>query len=118
MRKNLEPKQWGPGGWQFLRDCVYACDDASRESYLQLMRLLPNVLPCAACRQHCRAFLETNPPEAAPDLAEWLDTFEWEVAVRVRPALSWSGLVPVLVLLLIVTVAAVVLFTKNRSKVN
>lgn len=84
MRQNLSPKVWGPQGWDFLHHCLTASDESSRVPYLQLLHLLPAVLPCASCREHAALYILKNPPEDAPDLKQWLLTFREVIAERVR----------------------------------
>jgi len=82
MRKNLEPRFWGPGAWKFLHDCVYAVDETSREAYNNMLALLPDILPCSKCRKHAREYITEHPPSASTDLKEWLTTFELIVSLR------------------------------------
>lgn len=82
MRKNLSPKVWGRTGWNFLKHCAEACDEESFPRYLELLRLLPEVLPCEKCRRHAAEYLARNPPRRGEDLAKWIEDFE--AAVRAR----------------------------------
>ena len=84
MRQNLSPKVWGPQGWDFLHNCLYASDESSRLAYLQLLHLLPSILPCASCREHASLYIAKNRPEDASDLKQWLVAFREAVADRVR----------------------------------
>ena len=84
MRQNVSPKVWGPQGWDFLHNCLTAADESSRVPYLQLLHLLPAILPCASCREHAALYVLKNPPELAADLKQWLLTFREVIAERVR----------------------------------
>lgn len=84
MRKNLDPAIWGPGAWDFLHNTVSAVDGASRGSYDRLMGLLPDVLPCASCREHAARYVREHPPDAAQRLDVWLQDFERDIRQRKR----------------------------------
>jgi hypothetical protein len=83
MRANVEPEIWGPSGWHFLTHCLEAYDASTRPAYIQLLQLLPAVLPCAKCRQHAAMYLVKHPPDDSDDLGKWLRDFRTAVAVRV-----------------------------------
>ena len=82
MRRNLDPQVWGGGGWAFLEHCLLAADDSSREAYIQWLHLLPDVLPCSRCRQHCAEYLRAHPPAQEKDLLAWLHDFRAAVKHR------------------------------------
>ena len=82
MRRDLDPSVWGRAGWAFLGSCAHAVDEHTQAHYHQLLRLLPEVLPCGKCRRHSRDYLSQNPPEEAADLEKWLQHFEAAVAQR------------------------------------
>ena len=82
MRNNLKPTVWGPTAWDFLDQCLFAYDESSREAYLQLMHLLPQILPCELCRHHSAKFIRENPPDCQDDLKEWLRMFRLDIAQR------------------------------------
>jgi hypothetical protein len=113
MRANLPPAAWGPSAWLFLQNCLHAYDDQSRAAYLQLLRLLPEVLPCEACREHCRAYLRDAPPELRQDLQAWLADFRADVAARTRPRPFFSAALVLVLLLAIALVAALLAFTQR-----
>ena len=117
MRKNLEPKIWGAGAWKFLHDCVYAADNESRASYDTLMRLLPDILPCAKCRSHARVFMQEHPPDRASDLDAWLTDFENQVRDSKRAAPRFVPAQPSALcrILVIIMVALIVLLICCRA---
>ena len=81
MRQNVNPTIWGPHAWAFLRHCATACDETCSASYKQFLELLPEVLPCQQCREHCGAYIADNPVDTT-DLVSWLDRFREAVAKR------------------------------------
>jgi hypothetical protein len=82
MRENLDPKFWGPNAWQFLQDCAVSVDDESYPSYQQLIALLPQVLPCENCRNHCDMYLRDHPLPPPSHLHDWLGNFQATVRAR------------------------------------
>ena len=84
MRKNLNPQVWGKNGWTFLKQCAEACDEDSFPAYLNMISLLPDVLPCEKCRAHARAYVRDHPPKPGEDLVEWFQAFERSVGERKR----------------------------------
>lgn len=118
-RASADPKEWGPHGWQFLRACAIACDSGSSEAYHRFFSLLPEVLPCAACRSHSRDYLLQCPLDLQ-DLPRWVDTFEATVAKRVKHRRPPSLLGIWVVLLLVIGGVALSLAccTPNRGKMR
>lgn len=86
MRRNIDPHIWGGHAWRFLEACAAALDDrgegACYESYKQLIALLPEVLPCAQCREHCKEYLREYPLPPARDIMAWLREFREAVKRR------------------------------------
>ena len=80
----MDPVVWGPGAWDFLHNLVSAADESTRGSYDNLMLLLPDVLPCATCREHAGRYVREHPPHSAPSLESWLWDFERRVGERKR----------------------------------
>ena len=97
-RKNVHPGVWGPPAWAFLKSSAEACDAESARAYLDFFRLLPQVLPCERCREHCSAYLRAHPVDVE-DLPGWVARFEASVAETKRaeqpgrgaPAGRWLG---------------------------
>ena len=81
MRRNLDPQVWGPCAWQFLFDAAEACDAASGDAYRRFLELLPEVLPCAACRAHAAAYVRRHPVDVEA-LPAWLRAFREDVRRR------------------------------------
>jgi hypothetical protein len=108
MRKNLDPSLWGPGAWQFLRQCAEACDDESRHHYLRLFHLLPDILPCETCREHSREYLLESGPEHEKNLLRWLQDFETAVRLRKHNE-SRKKSTPRMFLLLVVVMLSLIL---------
>jgi len=81
MRQNVDPKQWGPQAWSFLRHCATACDESSGPSYKSFLELLPSVLPCEQCREHSGAYIAENPVDTG-DLVGWVERFRRAVSQR------------------------------------
>lgn len=109
MRANLDPAIWGEKGWAFLENCLHAYDPTSRNAYLRFLHVLPEVLPCATCRQHAREFLTAHPPEERHDLSGWVEDFRMGVAERVRPQRCAFHASTLLLLMLLTLVGALVL---------
>jgi len=59
----LKRSVWGPALWTFLHTAAANLD--SPEAFAQLLRSLPQTLPCPECRQHVQEFQQLQPPEAA-----------------------------------------------------
>ena len=106
MRANLDPSVWGEKGWAFLSNCLHAYDSSSRDAYLRFLRVLPEVLPCASCRQHAAEFLTKHPPEKRADLTLWLEDFRADVADRVRPQTCAFRAPALMVLMLLLLLGA------------
>ncbi len=85
---------------------MVAADEPTRHSYHEFLRLLPEVLPCAACRRHCAAYLARSPPEESPDLRAWLADFRKDVEERVQQERAQSRTRTVLVALACILLAA------------
>ena len=79
MRKNVDPKLWGPYAWQFLSDCALSVDEESYPNYKVLIKLLPELLPCEKCRGHCREYLDTHPLPQFKGIHAWLSDFRKHV---------------------------------------
>jgi hypothetical protein len=76
----MDPAVWGKHGWIFLHSLTMAYPDNPSENDIQTYKnffmLLPEVLPCSACRQHlkehfCR-FSLTAALKNKKMLVEWL----------------------------------------------
>jgi hypothetical protein len=81
MRHNINPEIWGGCAWDFLLHCAQGADERSYESYKKLVDLLPDVLPCSACREHCDKYIRENPlDDARNDITGWLERFRSQVA--------------------------------------
>jgi len=56
--------KWGPIFWNFLHTLSATYPKyPSREDKICMMQffsILPNILPCKLCKDHCRSFLENN----------------------------------------------------------
>ncbi len=77
----MDPRLWGPPGWEFLTYCAEACDDASAPSYKKFMELLSDVIPCEQCRQHSTEYISSNPVDTS-NLKDWLNRFKQAVSIR------------------------------------
>lgn len=108
-RRNVHPSVWGPPAWAFLRSSAEACDEESQEAYRAFFELLPQVLPCARCREHSRSYLREHPVDVK-DLPAWLTRFEAHVQrskLQTRDGGKTSrGFPLLLVLLLLAAIAA------------
>jgi len=82
-RKNVHPGVWGPPAWAFLKSAAEACDADSAQAYRDFFQLLPQVLPCERCREHCSVYLRENPIDV-DDLPGWVARFEASVAEAKR----------------------------------
>lgn len=117
MRKNVDPKLWGPPAWQFLRHAAQACDADSADAYRKFFALLPEVLPCEKCRAHSSDYL-TQVPVDTSDLEAWVEAFQRDVSSRKASAGAWGGAgAPSRSLILVVSIlvgfvaAALLIFT-------
>ena len=82
MRRNVNPKIWGPYAWQFLEDCADSVDEGSYGSYKRLIDLLPELLPCTRCRDHCKEYLHLHPLPPVEGLRDWLAKFRQSIKRR------------------------------------
>lgn len=81
MRKDVDPRVWGPKAWDFLEYCAEAIDEESENQYKHLIELLPEVLPCGECRYHTRKYLQEHPLDTK-NLKTWLKAFRAAVSSR------------------------------------
>lgn len=81
MRANVDPRIWGPSAWKFLEHCAEAIDEKSIDSFRRLVDLLPDVLPCEACREHSAKYIATH-PLSGNDVKSWLKDFKSAVSLR------------------------------------
>jgi hypothetical protein len=61
---------------------------------MNLVDLLPALLPCESCREHTRNYIRENPPRSSRNLREWLSGFRAEIRSRVggrRPDPKGAG---------------------------
>jgi len=67
VRKNVNPKVWGPPGWAFIDKIVEGYPDKpgrrDRIHMLEFLTSLGHVLPCADCRANHIAFSKRHPPK-------------------------------------------------------
>lgn len=82
MRENLDPKQWGPCAWNFMENCAKGCDGVSMAAYEEFVRLIPDLLPCEACRNHASEYIKMH-PVIRSDPAAWVRAFREHVAAAV-----------------------------------
>lgn len=92
MRKNVDPRLWGPPAWEFLGHCAESVDDDSFPSFVALVGLLPSILPCESCRSHCAGYIRDHPLRRGygVDVKAWLEEFRANVKRRVG-ASEWGG---------------------------
>jgi hypothetical protein len=87
MRRSL----WGPAAWTFLHAAAAAVAAEDAASVVELLLLLPRVLPCPECKQHCLSFFERRPPadeiRDAASASRYLFEFHNDVNLRTgKPA--------------------------------
>lgn len=102
MRKNLNPNYWGPCAWQFLHDAATGIDDESMQYFVQLVALLPHILPCKTCREHTAEYLKTTPVNVHnPRL--WLSDLRTCVRERKRRVPLAEGVLALLLICVLVS---------------
>ena len=81
VRKNYNPKVWGPPAWKFLDKIAqgHPVKPTMRDKMemLDFLQSLGHVLPCARCRENHIAFSQKLPPMSAVaskrKVKAWLD---------------------------------------------
>ena len=85
MRENLNPSTWGPCAWTFMEAMARGLDAGSRRSFERFLELLPDLLPCEACRQHSRVYVDSMPLGGCSPV-RWVQDFRSHVQKqRPRP---------------------------------
>lgn len=83
-RDNIDPKIWGPPGWEFLNAVTggypYKADYEERKQMVAFLTSLGNVLPCSTCRQNYNEFLKAFPPSqhvsGRADVENWFKMYK------------------------------------------
>ena len=75
----MDPTVWGPSAWIFLHSITMNYDIIDREKYIIFFNSLKDILPCNACREHCKENFNIDPVENNLDsrdqLVNWLVRF-------------------------------------------
>ena len=99
----MDPTEWGPHMWNVLHTVAFSLSydnnvtDKNEEklSFFALLDNISSLLPCEACKQHCKEYLNTKHPRLLKlkneDLAQWTVTFHNEVNARLgKPKMPFS----------------------------
>lgn len=94
-----EPKKWGPHVWYMLDMMIIRLnpDDEKMVNHVLMQFVsLMETIPCDKCRSHYKAFIETNPIEAALSsqlsLAKWVHNLRSEINRREKkPNIPFEG---------------------------
>tara|TARA_Y100001973_G_scaffold88978_1_gene134840 strand:- start:169 stop:642 length:474 start_codon:yes stop_codon:yes gene_type:complete len=82
----MDPKVWGPHGWQFLHSITLAYPDnptlEDKNNHAQFFNGIQNILPCQRCRDHYSLSLQELPVEQHLENKESL--FRWLVDIHNR----------------------------------
>ena len=82
----MDPKVWGPHGWQFLHSITLAYPDnptlEDKNNHAQFFNGIQNILPCQSCRDHYSLSLQELPVEQHLENKESL--FRWLVDIHNR----------------------------------
>lgn len=82
----MDPKVWGPHGWQFLHSITLAYPDnptlEDKNNHAQFFNGIQNILPCQSCRDHYALSLQELPVEQHLENKESL--FRWLVDIHNR----------------------------------
>ena len=82
----MDPKVWGPHGWQFLHSITLAYPDnptlEDKNNHAQFFNGIQNILPCQRCRDHYTLSLQELPVEQHLENKESL--FRWLVDIHNR----------------------------------
>ena len=80
----MDPKVWGPHGWQFLHSITLAYPDnptlEDKNNHAQFFNGIQNILPCQRCRDHYSLSLQELPVEQHLENKESL--FRWLVDIH------------------------------------
>ena len=84
MRMDMDPKLWGPPGWEFLDAIVegypVTADLKQRRQMIAFLNSLEDLLPCTVCRENYKAFIVQHNPQQYVDskklVREWLDEYK------------------------------------------
>lgn len=94
--KNVEPDypitdKWGPVLWAVLHALANKSSkvsapmfrDDERRQWIQIINLLPKIIPCPNCREHAEVWILLHPPAPIKtlsdvDLHEWLVTWVYD----------------------------------------
>lgn len=83
-RDNIDPKIWGPPGWEFLDAIVggypYQATNDEKRQMTAFLISLGNVLPCSTCRKNYTDFATAYPPSlhvsGRMEVAKWLNMYK------------------------------------------
>lgn len=77
-----DPKVIGPGIWIVIHQTAKrAIDEPSKQSFVNLMKMLADQFPCDKCRRHINEYLQENPFEPYwninNDIGDPIGLFKW-----------------------------------------
>ena len=107
-----ESDQWGPVLWTILHALAQKAgkaifpsfNDDEKRQWIQIIELLPKMIPCAMCRAHCEEWIAANPIKIISSLSgddlnawviDWFYRFHENVNARVgKPSFDKALLGP------------------------
>lgn len=86
----MDPKQWGPPAWKFLRAIAHHYPETpypdEKQHMIQFLSTLTYILPCTTCQGHYKEYLQSHPPEvhSRTTLLHWLHDLHSTIHQRNR----------------------------------
>ena len=74
----MEVSEWGPAAWKFLHSATFAVpkrlSPEQQHAFKTFFTYLPDVLPCAICREHYKQYVLNHPIQTSTreELSKWL----------------------------------------------
>lgn len=74
----MEVSEWGPAAWTFLHASTFAVpkqlSSEQQHAFKTFFTYLPEVLPCAVCREHYKQYVSRHPIQTSTreELSKWL----------------------------------------------
>ena len=80
------PGVWGPKVWQLIHMSALCSMETNTVPVgaVSMIKLLPEVLPCPACKHHCQSYVDQNAPTWKSPYEYWKYTVDMHNAVNAR----------------------------------